>query len=320
MATANHSLNTFHATPLIPPKWLVGGHLQTIYAKALQSPLPNYRRELHHDSYGEDQMAYDFVDANRDDAPLVVLYHGLEGSSHSHYAIELMRAVQAHGWHGVVVHFRSCGGVPAKRTYHSGDTREIAHSLKLLQSRYKTIYTAGVSLGGNALAKYLGEQKDEALPQASVIISAPLNLNEASVALDKGISRRLYAPYFLRTLKDKVDITQGFHCKKLGDFDDQYTAKMHGFRDKTDYYTQSQAMPYLIHIARPTLIINAQNDPFLPAQYLPTERDISPHIQLLQPKHGGHCGFVSGSGRGHLRWLPETVLQFFQWTDTLTKS
>ena len=138
--------------PLQAPPWLKGGHAQTLYAKALQSPPPAYRRELLPDSYGEDLAAYDFVDAADPDAPLVVLFHGLEGSSTSHYAVELMHRVRAHGWHGVVAHFRSCGGVASKRLYHSGDTREAAHMLALLAQRYRRIYAVGVSLGGNVLA------------------------------------------------------------------------------------------------------------------------------------------------------------------------
>ena len=112
--------------PLHSPLWLPGGHLQTVYAKLLQRTPPLYRRELLPDSGGSEQAAYDFVDAADAEAPLVVLFHGLEGSSGSHYAVEMMHAVRERGWHGVVAHFHSCGGVPAEKKYHSGDTREIA--------------------------------------------------------------------------------------------------------------------------------------------------------------------------------------------------
>ena len=121
--------------PLHSPLWLPGGHLQTVYAKLLQRTPPPYRRELLPDSGGSEQAAYDFVDAADAEAPLVVLFHGLEGSSDSHYAVEMMHAVRERGWHGVVAHFRSCGGVPAEKKYHSGDTREIAHMLGLLAAR-----------------------------------------------------------------------------------------------------------------------------------------------------------------------------------------
>lgn len=302
----------FIPQPFVSPFWLRGGHAQTVYAKFLQSPAPNYRRELIADSHGEDQVAYDFVDAPDENAPLVVLFHGLEGSSHSHYAVELMNAVQARGWHGVVAHFRSCGGVPSKRTYHSGDTREIAHMLAVLRQRYARIYAMGVSLGGNALAKYLGEQRDHAIPEAAAVVSAPIDLNASAATLGRGVSQRIYTPYFMRTLMTKVADQPQVACRTLRDFDDAYTAPINGFQNATDYYTQSQCKPFLRHIVRPTLLLNAKNDPFLPAECLPAPDEVSGSVYLLQPEHGGHVGFVSGAGRGHLRWLPETVLAFFE--------
>lgn len=306
-------------TPLVSPAWLRNGHTQTLYAKLIQSPTPNYRRELIADSYGEDLVAYDFIDAPNRDAPVVVLFHGLEGSSQSHYAIELMRFVQQRGWHGVVAHFRSCGGITSKRLYHSGDTREIEHMLQVLRERYAQIYAVGVSLGGNALAKYLGEQGKAAIPRAAAVVSAPIDLNAAAEALAQGVSQRLYIPYFMRTLMLKVPPKQGFACKTLHEFDNAYTAPIHGFRDALDYYTQSQCKPFLRDIVRPTLVINAKNDPFLPAQFLPNIDEVSDNVVLLQPENGGHVGFVSGSGRGHLRWLPENILAFFNQYEMLNK-
>lgn len=309
----------FTPTPLTPPTWLTkSGHAQTIYAKSLQAQAPDYRRELWTDSYGLDLVAYDFVDAPDVNAPVVVLLHGLEGSSRSHYAVELMRAVQKRGWHGVVAHFRSCGGVAAHRVYHSGDTPEVAHMLGSLKQRYPTqkLYVMGVSLGGNVLAKYLGEQGDLALPDAAAVVSAPVNLNAAADALDKGLARLFYAPYFLHTLMKKVPQPVSERVSKLSQFDDLYTAPLHGFSGCRDYYTRCQSLPYLQQITRPTLLLNAKNDPFLPAQYLPTAADVSPHVQLCQPEHGGHCGFVSANGgRGDLHWLPETVLSFFEYVE-----
>lgn len=300
-----------HFPPPDSPVWLRGGHAQTLYAKTLQPPPPRYRRELLPDSYGEDVTAYDFVDAADADAPLVVLFHGLEGSSRSHYATALMHAVHAHGWHGAVAHFRSCGGVQSRRLYHSGDTREIAHTLALLNRRYRRVYAAGVSLGGNALAKYLGEQGEQAQVCAAAAVSAPLDLPNAAEALEHGLSRMLYTPYFLHTLKYKVPQPPQ-KCRSLGEFDNTYTAPFHGFADKHDYYARAAAKPYLPHIRRPTLLLNARNDPFLPAHFLPRPHEVSEQVYLMQPPHGGHCGFVSGSGRGHLRWLPETLLKFFE--------
>lgn len=303
----------FKPPPLIPPRWLHNGHAQTLYAKSLQAPPPHYRRELLPDSYGVDLLAYDFVDSANANAPVVVLFHGLEGSSRSHYAVELMKTVQERGWHGVVAHFRTCGGVAATRAYHSGDTREIAHILGSLKTRYPTqkLYAIGFSLGGNALAKYLGEQGDKALPNAAAVVSAPVNLHAAAAALDVGLSRLFYTPYFLHTLNKKVDKIPNVFISKLSQFDDLHTAPLNGFAGCHDYYERSQSLPFLPHITRPTLLLNAKNDPFLPSQFLPNAQQVSASVTLLQPEHGGHCGFVSGAGRGHLRWLPETVLSFF---------
>ncbi|MBH5917538.1 alpha/beta hydrolase, partial [Neisseria meningitidis] len=168
-------------TPPDTPFFLRNGNADTLAAKFLQRPAPAYRRELLPDSTGKTKTAYDFSDGISPDAPLVVLFHGLEGSSRSHYAVELMLAVRDWGWHGAVVHFRSCGGVAntAPVFYHLGDTAEIAFTLDTLAARYREIYAVGVSLGGNALAKYLGEQGENALPQAAAVISAPVDAEAA---------------------------------------------------------------------------------------------------------------------------------------------
>lgn len=306
-------------TPLNTPFWLRNGNFETIYAKTLQEAAPQYRRELLPDSTGSTMVAYDFIDSPNKNAPLVVLFHGLEGSSRSHYAVALMRAVQARGWNGVVAHFRSCGGVPntAPVFYHSGDTREVAYMLAKLAERFPVIYAAGVSLGGNVLAKYLGEEGSAAVPQAAAVVSAPVDLAAAGTRFDSGVTRMLYTRYFLQSLLPKAEAV-GYGkevlvgCKTLGDLDDRFTAPLHGFADRHDYYRRSSCKPFLGNIAMPTLLLNALNDPFLPPEALPTAAEVSPAVTLLQPSYGGHVGFVSGAGRGHLNWLPQTVLSYFE--------
>ncbi len=312
--------------PLHTPAWLAGGHAQTIWAKTRQPPLPAYRRVLYPDSSGQTQVAGDWVDSPQAEAPLLVLFHGLEGSSHSHYARALMRAVTRRGWAGCVLHFRGCGGVPntAAVAYHSGDSAEIGHNLALLRrlEPQRPLLAVGVSLGGNALAKYLGEQGDAALCDAAAVVSAPLDLPAAGAALEQGWARRLYTPYFLRTLLPKVaaeaaqypaaDLAAVRRSRHLGDFDDAFTAPVHGFADKHDYYRRAQAKPLLGGIRRPTLLLNARNDPFMPAHALPHAAQVSDAVYLLQPDQGGHVGFVSGPGLGHIDWLPHTLLTFFE--------
>lgn len=308
--------------PLHTPLFLRNGHADTLFAKSLQSTPPAYRRELLPDSTGKTQIAYDFIDSKNPDAPLVVLFHGLEGSSRSHYAIELMKAVQQKGWHGAVAHFRGCGGIEntAPVFYHSGDTREIEFVLQTLSRRYAKIYAAGVSLGGNALAKYLGEAQTSALSQAAASISAPLDLLAAGSRFDKGITRLLYTRYFLSSLVPKAEAFAHFqtasplkNCKTLGNFDDLFTAPLHGFADRFDYYRQSSCKPFLKNITVPTLLLNAKNDPFLPVEALPSENDVSSSVTLLQPESGGHVGFTDRSaGKTNIQWLPRVLLAYFE--------
>ena len=313
--------NNFPQLPAYrPPFWLHGGHLQSIWPKLVRIGSPAYRRELLPDSLGATEVAYDFVDGKRSDAPLLMLFHGLEGSSTSHYARALMFAAQRHGWHGVVAHFRSCGGVENRAPvfYHSGDSAEVAHMLQLMHSRYPRICAVGISLGGNALAKYLAEQGSRAIPQAAAVVSAPLDLTAASHRLERGLSKMLYAPYFLRSLLPKaaacaarfpqIDAAAVQAAANLTDFDNAFTAPVHGFADAADYYRRASAKPLLHQIALPTLILNALNDPFIPAESLPQASDVSSSVTLLQPEYGGHAGFP---GTADLDWLPDTVLRYF---------
>ena len=313
--------NNFPQLPAYrPPFWLRGGHLQSIWPKLVRIGSPAYRRELLPDSLGATEVAYDFVDGKRPDAPLLMLFHGLEGSSASHYARALMFAAQRRGWHGVVAHFRSCGEVENRAPvfYHSGDSAEVAHMLQLMHSRYPRIFAVGISLGGNALAKYLAEQGSRAIPQAAAVVSAPLDLTAASHRLERGLSKMLYAPYFLRSLLPKaaacaarfphIDAAAVQAAANLTDFDNAFTAPVHGFADAADYYRRSSAKPLLHQIAVPTLILNALNDPFIPAESLPQASDVSSSVTLLQPEYGGHAGFP---GTADLDWLPDTVLRYF---------
>lgn len=313
MKTDNAPMNDYRA-----PWWLPGGHAQTIIPKFVRQPPLAYRRELRSDSTGKTQVAYDWVDGDPQ-APLVVLFHGLEGSSNSHYALALAHAAKRRGWRYVVAHYRSCGGVDntAPVFYHSGDSAEISFVLSRLQQENPVLFAVGVSLGGNALAKYLGETPQAACTAAAVV-SAPLDLPAASIALEQPLARRLYAPYFLNTLipkaralADTASATQWQCCRTLTEFDNLFTAPLHGFADAADYYRRASAKPLLRDITTPTLIVNARNDPFMPAAALPTAEDVSSTVTLLQPDSGGHVGFFDAKRSNKLSWLPETVLDFF---------
>ncbi len=320
--------------PYQAPRWLRGGHAQTIHA-ATWAPRPTvtYWRERW------DTPDYDFIDLDwvdnperelkldqPDDTPLIVLFHGLEGSSNSHYARAFMHAVDVHGGRGVVVHFRGCSGELNRlpRAYHSGDTAEIDWILRRFRAtRSGPIFVAGVSIGGNVLLKWLGEQGKaaRAVVTRAAAISVPFDLAATSDTLARGFNR-VYTRHFLNSLKAKTQLKLKRYqalcdprrmraARTLREFDDAVTAPLHGFRGVEDYYARASCKPYLADIAARTLIINARNDPFLPAQFLPAPQTLPPNVQLETPDTGGHVGFVSGRFPGNIEWLTRRVLYFF---------
>ena len=312
--------------PYRAPWWLPGGHAQTVYA-ALAAPRPRvaYRRERW-DTPDGDFIDLDWVqDQDRGQTPLVVLFHGLEGSSQSHYALALMAEVARRGWRGVVVHFRGCAGEPNRlpRAYHSGDSTEIDWVLRRLRTEHPLLYAVGVSLGGNALLKWLGEAGASAreVVDRAAAISAPVDLMAAGNALDRGFNL-LYVRHFLSSMKGKslaklarypglYEAARVRAARTLRAFDDLVTAPLHGFRNTDDYWTRASAKPWLAGIEVPVLMLNARNDPYLPARFLPAPHEVAPSVVLEKPSSGGHVGFVSGRFPGDLGWLPARVLEFF---------
>jgi len=310
--------------------WLPGGHVQTLYA-ALVAPHPRTKlsRERWETPDG-DFIDLDWTYKNQNTpatAPLVVMFHGLEGGSRSQYAASMMAATYKHGWRGVVVHFRGCSGELNRlpRAYHSGDSAEIDWILRRLKHAYPAtrMFAAGVSLGGNALLKWLGEQRDAAASviDAAAAVSAPVDLMASGDALGRGFNL-LYTRNFLATMRKKTlaklaqfpdlcDREAMAAARTLRDFDNVVTAPLHGFRDTDDYWTRASAKPLLRDIAVPTLMINALNDPFLPAAALPDKSQVSSAVTLEFPATGGHVGFVSGNWPGRLDWLPKRLIGFF---------
>lgn len=309
------------------PNWLPGGHLQTIYASLfIRGPSLTYRRERLELADG-DFLDFDWVDGIAG-APVVVLFHGLEGSADSHYARDLMATVKARGWHGVVAHFRGCSGEDNRlpRAYFAGDSEDIETILRHVKSRHTDapVYAVGVSLGGNALLKWLGEQGAGAcgLVECAAGVSAPVDLTAAGNALDRGFNRRVYTARFLATLKKKalkkarqfpgtLDAKAISAATTFREFDTLVTARLHGFRDAEDYWFKVSSKPLLKSITVPTLVINAKNDPFLPASALPMAADISSAITIEQPETGGHVSFPSGPFPGNLDWLPQRLMHHF---------
>ncbi len=314
------------------PGWLPGGHAQTIYPLLIRpDPLP-YHRERWETPDG-DFIDLDWTDAPaarqpRDSRPLLILFHGLEGSSSSYYAITLMGAAAAIGWSGVVVNFRGCSGESNRlaRAYHSGDSEEIDWILRRLRalSPLRPLYAVGVSLGGNALLKWLGEREASTRDylQAAAAVSAPLDLTACGHHLARGFNR-VYTRHFLHTLKRNAaaklcrhpgifDERRMIAASNLYEFDDVVTAPLHGFNGAEDYWRRASSKPWLAGIRLPTLVLNARNDPFLPAQALPAASQVAASVQLEFPRQGGHVGFVTGSLPGQLDWLPQRIFNYFQ--------
>ena len=300
------------------PWWLPGGHLQTIFAALAPAPRVSYRRERW-DTPDGDFIDLDWAGGNENpDAPLIALFHGLEGSSASPYARAIAAQALAMGWRCVVPHFRGCSGELNRlpRAYHSGDSAELDWILRRLEARH----AVGISLGGNALLKLLGEQGAAISLQKAVAVSAPLDLAAAGRSLDAGLSREIYTRIFLRSLKKKtfeklkqrkisVDSMRLKNARTFWEFDDTVTAPLHGFSGADDYWRRSSSASWLGRIRVPTLVLNARNDPFMPESALDAVsdllRDIPSGVTLEFPRSGGHAGFPGGS-----RWLARRVMEF----------
>lgn len=317
----------------LAPRWLPSGHLQTIVpAKFARLQAVPFERERWSTPDGDfvdlDLMGVGVGNAAEagHDAPLLVLFHGLEGSSASHYALSTMALARAHGWQGAVPHFRSCSGSMnlGPRFYHSGDSTEIDWILRRLRARHRgKLFVAGISLGGNALLRWLGERREDAasIVDAAAAVSAPVDLAAGGEALSGGFNM-VYTRSFLKTMKFKglrkleqfpglFDRAALLRARDLHDFDDIVTAPLHGYRDADDYWHRASAKHVLGEITVPTLVLNARNDPFLPAHALPARSQVSAAVELEQPATGGHVGFMTGRFPGRLDWLGNRLLHFF---------
>jgi predicted alpha/beta-fold hydrolase len=309
------------------PWWLPGGNLQTIWpallARRTRGPVPEYRRERWATPDG-DFVDLDFLDTDVPPRrPLVVLFHGLEGSSRSHYS----EAFADVAWRGkltyVVPHFRGCSGEMnlAPRAYHSGDHEELDFILRRLRARHAgPIVAVGVSLGGNALLRWAAENGEEAgrVVSAVAAVSSPLDLAAGGHHIGRGFNRMVYTTMFLRTMKPKALAKWAQHpglfdrealvrARDLYEFDNIFTAPVHGFTSTEDYWARASAKPHLPGIRIPALALNALNDPFVPAASLPGPGEVSATTTLWQPRQGGHVGFPAGTPPCHVLAMPEAV-------------
>ena len=294
---------------------------------------PELRRETLELPDG-DATAVDWLmaaDGLPDSAPLLVILHGLEGSAGSSYARMLMEAALDRGWRSCVLHFRDCGDYRNRlpRRYHAGETNDLRHFLNALQLEREEsgnpgpIVAAGFSLGGNVLLKYLGESNDVTPIKAATAVCVPLNLHECSVALNTGFSR-IYQRHLLKRMKNSVarkfdqytaafDWSRAMSARTFDDFDDAVTAPLHGFKGKQDYYDRCSSVNFLKSISRPTLIINALDDPFMTPRVIPEPDLLSESVTLEVSDHGGHVGFIDGGPPWRPRfYLPQRIIGYLE--------
>ncbi|WP_457426026.1 YheT family hydrolase [Roseateles sp. P5_E7] len=308
------------------PRWLPGGHAQTIwpalFSRQHDGPLPSWTRERW-DTPDGDFIDVDFLADAPEGAPMLVLFHGLEGDRTSHSSVAFASVARARGWALALPHFRGCSGELNRgpRAYHSGDYEEVGWILSRLRERHgRPLLVAGVSLGGNALMRWAEEAGTTAAHTACAVCSicSPIDLAAAGAAIDRGFNRQVYARRFLRTMIPKAlrklqqhpGLFDGERLKRAStiyEFDNLFTAPLHGFKGTEDYWARAAAKPHLHRIRIPALVLNARNDPFVPGHSLPHAAEVGAYVTLWQPGHGGHVGFPAGSLPGHLLTMPEQV-------------
>ncbi|MGI3003593.1 hydrolase [Shewanella algae] len=303
-----------------PPWWAKSPHFQTIIpvlTKVAGLPLQRERLELEDGDF----IDLDWLKAPIPGKPLLVILHGLEGSADSHYIRRLLSECQKRGLAAVVHHHRGCSGEDNRlaRSYHSGDTADISHSLQTLKQRYphSPLLAVGYSLGGNVLAKYQGEFAEKSLLSRAAVVSAPLALASCAKRLEKGFSK-VYQSYLIRQLQQKMLLKlergnsqlplNGEAIKRLNtfyDFDHQVTAPLHGFNGVDDYYQKASALPLLSKIAKPTLILHAADDPFMTDAVIPSLAHLPACVEYELHANGGHVGFIEGG----TPWRPRYYLE-----------
>jgi uncharacterized protein len=314
-----------------PPPWLRNRHLQTILASMpwAYARFPRIRREILQLPDG-DETAVDWLvqaEPPPPTAPLLVILHGLEGSARSSYARMLMTRADRLGWHCCVMHFRDCGDYSNRlpRRYHAGETNDVRYLLSLLDEseQFGPIAAVGYSLGGNVLLKYLGEAADTTPVRAACAVCVPLNLYLCAEALNLRFSR-IYQTHLLKRMKNALrrkfnrdtaafDWDKAMGARTFAEFDDVVTAPLHGFKGMSDYYDRASSIGFLRFIERPTLIVNAMDDPFMTPDVIPKADMLSDCITFEVSEHGGHVAFIDGGSpwRPHF-YLPDRITGFLE--------
>lgn len=318
-------LATFRPAPFRPAWWLRGAHAQTLGGRHLRGGGGSLRESEIPTPDGDTlHLSHTTGDGEAGHSPRVVVLalHGLEGSATSGYMHALYDELRPYGIAAVGMDFRTCGGRTNRlpRFYHAGETEDLRTALAHVREAYPaaTVAAAGFSLGANVLLKYLGEEGDLArsVLGAAVAVSVPFDLHAGGDALESGFARA-YAGHFLRSLRGKLegkrelvadacDVERGLAARTLREFDDAVTAPLHGFGGVDRYYAESSSARYVGAIRVPTLVLHAEDDPFLPASAIPRETLAeNPWVRSAIVPRGGHVGFVEGRVPFAPRWWAE---------------
>ena len=315
-----------------PAFGLKNKHFQTLYSTFFKK-LPNLKFNIQRLELSDG----DFVDCywyktknENENTPIVILFHGLAGSYKSPYIQGTMQRLSQAGYNSVLMHFRGCSGEPNRlpSSYHSGQTDDAKEFIRFLKQNFPhaELFAVGYSIGGNMLLKLLGEMKENTPFKKAISISAPLQLDICADKMNKGFSR-FYQNHLLKSLKKSLEEKYSQHDMKsliniekqdiknlnsFWDFDDTYTAPIHGFKTAKNYYKKCSSKQFLKNIKTPTLIIHSEDDPFMTTEILPTQNELSNNIQLELYKYGGHVGFIAGNLFNPTYWLEGRIVTYFK--------
>ena len=300
------------------PSWCYNAHVHTIACSFLGGVPAPYQERVEIPTPDDDFLELDVI-SQKNDKPVIALFHGLEGSSERYYMTELAQDLKEEGYSVVAMNFRSCGSRMNRqpRFYHSGETKDYATLFSWIEQKFpgKKIGAVGFSLGANALLKSLGEEMGSHPADAAVAVSVPYDLRLGSINISQGFNR-VYDYRFLRTLRRKLDEKRReypelprFDGSTLYEFDDQVTSIIHGFEGAEDYYARCSSRKFITDIRKPTLMIHSDEDPLCPINGMPVDkiRD-NPVLDYVITDEGGHVGFRS-EPRG---WLNYVIFEYMQ--------
>lgn len=329
-------MEALSASSFRPAWWLRNAHAQTFWGPLTRKrggelPLRHERWETPDDDF----LNIYFYDGEAD-KPMVLLLHGLEGSRDSFYIKGYNRLFHAIGWNVAVMEFRTCGGEInlAPRAYHMGETTDVDYVARRLAAQFpeQHLYVAGVSLGGNVVAKWLGEEGRTLPPQirGGAVVSPPFDPAAGAVAFHQQLGG-LYVQNFMKTLvpkalakaeqfPDKLDVEAIMACKDFYCFDTVVTAALHGYDDAEDYWAKVGCHQFLEHIRVPTMLLTSADDPFNPGETIPRAiADASPWLHPQWTERGGHVAFVTGATPRRARyWGEEQTVRFFELYESMS--